>query len=61
MINLTFTYLKHFISNFRMALVDRKISLPNDYDIAIAYIYPFIFDPVAQDISNEEVEIFLLL
>ena len=38
-----------------MALVDRKISLPNDYDIKIAYIYPVIIDALGKDLSNEEV------
>ena len=38
-----------------MVLVDRKVSLPNDFDIKIAYIYPVIIDSVGQDLLNEEV------
>ena len=38
-----------------MALVDRKVSLPNDFDIKIAYIYPVIIDSVEEEMSNEEV------
>ena len=38
-----------------MVLVDRKVSLPNDFDIKIAYIYPVVHDSVGQDMSSEEV------
>ena len=41
--------------NFRMALVDRKVSLPNDFEIQIAYIYPVIIDSAEEEMSNEEV------
>ena len=38
-----------------MVLVDRKVSLPNDFDIKIAYIYPVVYDSVGQDMPSEEV------
>ena len=38
-----------------MALVDRKVSLPNDYDIKVAYIYPVTLESLERDATEEEV------
>ena len=38
-----------------MAVVDRKISLPDDFDLKIAYIYPVTTASIGQDILDEEV------
>ena len=40
-----------------MALVDRKLSLPGDFDIQVAYIYPTPIESIGMDMSDEEVRI----
>jgi hypothetical protein len=45
-----------------MALVDRKVSLPGDFDIKVAYIYPTPIDSISSklttDMSAEDVRIY---
>ena len=40
-----------------MALVDRKVSLPGDFDIQVAYIYPTPIESMELDMSDEDVSI----
>ena len=41
----------------RMALVDRKVSLPGDFDIQVAYIYPTPIESMGMDMSDDDVSI----
>ena len=38
-----------------MVLVDRKVSLPGDFDIKVAYIYPTTVESIGLDMPNEDV------
>ena len=40
-----------------MVLVDRKVSLPGDYDIKVAYIYPTTVESRGLDMPNDDVSI----
>ena len=40
-----------------MALVDRKVSLPGDFDIQVAYIYPTPIESMGMDMSDDDVSI----
>ena len=37
-----------------MLLVDRKVSLPGDFDIQVAYIYPIAIASAAVEMSDDE-------
>ena len=38
-----------------MTIVDRKISLPGDFDIKVAYIYPIAVGAIRGEMVEEEV------
>ena len=37
-----------------MLLVDRKVSLPGDFDIEVAYIYPIAIASAAVEMSDDD-------
>ena len=43
------------LTNNRMTIVDRKISLPGDFDIKVAYIYPIAIGDIRGEMAEEEV------